>query len=132
MSQSLSDTPTPAKKQCPWCNAEQHLCVQCPAKSLTCNFCQKRGHFERACHLKTKNVPRHSLNAVNISEAGSSDNEYQHHMSVRNQAASMSTADSPAAQDHLLRSGHFQTSNSVKAGQLSQSFMALRQTNSRR
>ena len=54
------------------------MSVQCPDKSSKCNFCLKRGHFERACRLKTKNVSRRSLNAVDISEAGSSDNEYEH------------------------------------------------------
>lgn len=40
------------KKSCIWCNGDIHSHNKCPAKAITCKFCGKQGHFERACMKK--------------------------------------------------------------------------------
>ena len=41
------------KKSCIWCKEDIHSRDKCPAKDATCRFCDKQGHFDRAC-LKKK------------------------------------------------------------------------------
>lgn len=41
-------------KRCRWCGGDIHRRDECPAKETKCNFCHKKGHFERACQLKRK------------------------------------------------------------------------------
>ena len=42
-----SSKPSPS---CQWCGHERHHCQVCPAKDVTCNKCQKRGHSQNVCH----------------------------------------------------------------------------------
>ena len=46
------------KKKCTWCGGERHKREDCPAKDASCDFCNKKGHFQRACKIK-KMAPLH-------------------------------------------------------------------------
>jgi len=45
----------PAFQACYRCG-RKHDCRQCPARNVTCNYCQKLGHLERVCNSKNAAV----------------------------------------------------------------------------
>lgn len=79
---SVNGTPLgTAERRCQWCNREQHPRDCCPAKASVCNFCHKKGHFEKACRLKKKGTIKHnSQNVVHVSDNESSDERVIIHM----------------------------------------------------
>ena len=68
----------PKPRQCQWCSGDLHSHKDCPDKEAQCNFCHKKGHYEKTCRLrkKAKNKSR-CQNAVDASESDSSDEEYE-------------------------------------------------------
>lgn len=49
------------KRSCQWCKGNRHSRKDPPAKEAMCNFCHKKGHFEKAClfkHQDTKELKR--------------------------------------------------------------------------
>ena len=62
-----SQTPD-EKKSCVWCQGDVHPSEKCPAKDATCNFCSKRGHFERACLKKREKAKHPNTNMLSISQ----------------------------------------------------------------
>lgn len=66
-------------KPCTWCGGGSHARDKCPAQNAKCAFCNKRGHYEKACIFKktlseksSKQKPRKEVNVV---EHSSSDSE---------------------------------------------------------
>ena len=52
------------ERKCMWCGGQQHKRLSCPAKDVTCNSCQKRGHFQTVCLSKKQAAKRTSINEV--------------------------------------------------------------------
>ena len=42
------------RNNCTWCGGSKHPRDKCPAKDSKCNFCHKKGHFQKACILQSK------------------------------------------------------------------------------
>ena len=40
------------KKECTWCGGERHKREDCPAKDASCDFCNKKGHFQHPARLR--------------------------------------------------------------------------------
>lgn len=51
-------------RSCWFCGGRIHPRATCPAKSATCNFCQKTGHFETVCIMKKNSKSRSTTAAV--------------------------------------------------------------------
>ena len=54
-SQETKGPHTPPKKsgdKCNWCGHERHDRKVCPARSVTCNKCKKKGHYQAVCQSK--------------------------------------------------------------------------------
>jgi transposase InsO family protein len=68
-------TPTHSaqKTHCMFCGGDKHRREQCPARDAKCDFCRKKGHFQRSCFLKKK-ASAHSQNAI-IDESDSEGHE---------------------------------------------------------
>ena len=50
-----------AKPQCKRCSQERHQPDKCPAKSVTCHKCNRKGHFSVQCFSKTTAAATHEL-----------------------------------------------------------------------
>ena len=50
-----------AKSQCKRCSQERHQPDKCPAKSVTCHKCNRKGHFSVQCFSKTTAAATHEL-----------------------------------------------------------------------
>ena len=78
--QKLRPTRSPAtnsnrgKRQmiCKWCGENSHDRTNCPANSVKCNFCARKGHFEKVCIMKQK-ASTYRNNAVDIGDEVSED-----------------------------------------------------------
>lgn len=68
-------------KKCPWCSGEAHGRDKCPAKTTTCTFCHKEGHFEKSCFKKKAQYKQKSPRRQNVVEASEidSDDSYEFH-----------------------------------------------------
>ncbi|CAB4011562.1 Transposon Ty3-I Gag-Pol poly [Paramuricea clavata] len=67
-SQETKGPHTPPKKsgdKCNWCGHERHDRKVCPARSVTCNKCKKKGHYQAVCQSKPSFSK--SVNEVNKS-----------------------------------------------------------------
>ena len=70
--------PQAAAKRCQWCSSDQHSHEHCPVKEARCTFCQKKGHYEKACRLgKKAKYKVKSQNAIDASQSDSSDGELE-------------------------------------------------------
>ena len=62
----------------------EHL-TRCPARSATCNFCQKSGHYDKTCRVKRTNRGRPAVGLiqnqedVDVSEIGEAEDVYSQH-----------------------------------------------------
>ncbi|XP_049272437.1 uncharacterized protein LOC125758830 [Rhipicephalus sanguineus] len=45
---------------CPFCGRASHPRADCPARSASCNFCRKSGHFESVCRKKKRVNGKHT------------------------------------------------------------------------
>ena len=63
-------------RSCSWCgSSSRHSKENCPAKDSACNFCEKRGHFEKACFIKKKFLRDKQADMVEYSQ-GEEDESY--------------------------------------------------------
>ena len=67
---------TDSKKRCSWCNGNPHPREDCPAREAKCTFCQKKGHYEKACIFKKKCHTK-VQNKVEVSESESSESDQE-------------------------------------------------------
>ncbi|CAB4020756.1 Retrovirus-related Pol poly from transposon, partial [Paramuricea clavata] len=51
-------------QQCRNCGRGSHSQDQCPAKNMTCHYCQKVGHFAKVCLAKLRNKNVHEVEAI--------------------------------------------------------------------
>ena len=61
-------------KTCCWCNGETHARDLCPAKMATCNYCKRKGHFEKACRIKKANM---TLKQNNVQVSDTDEESYE-------------------------------------------------------
>ena len=60
-------------RECLWCGGNKHPRDRCPAKESNCNFCQKKGHFQKSCMWKRKISNQNAIQDIQPS----SEDEYE-------------------------------------------------------
>ncbi|XP_072140830.1 uncharacterized protein [Dermacentor andersoni] len=68
---------TASVKSCTYCAGSMHPRTSCPAKQQKCFYCQKLGHFEKACRIKNRERKLDGVMAPGCPDNGCPDNERQ-------------------------------------------------------
>ena len=71
-SKHVKSKPAQTNPSCPWCgNRQRHDRKQCPAKSVTCLKCKKRGHYQSVCRSQAQANAQHKpkLHEVEVDDS---------------------------------------------------------------
>ena len=99
-SPSASNTDNSSRQACKWCSGPRHSRSDCPASGAKCDFCSKKGHFEKACIFKQKTTSTsYRNNAVDLAEESDDDLDF---LTVSNKALTSDKDQSEVVTDVLF------------------------------
>ncbi|XP_075533804.1 uncharacterized protein LOC142566808 [Dermacentor variabilis] len=81
---------TASVKSCTYGAGSMHPRTSCPAKQQKCFYCQKLGHFEKACRIKNRERKLDGVTAPGCPDNGCPDNERQFLSTVTPQQSKLS------------------------------------------